>query len=72
MLNAMKGKRLNLWMPEGWDEKIKDLMDYLESQGVDLRDKNRDTLSQSALFRYLVKSNLKELGKWTPDDDKLK
>lgn len=63
MTLVMKGKRLNLWMPEGWDEKIKELMDYLEAQGVDLRDKNRDTLSQSALFRYLVEKEMKRMGK---------
>ena len=60
---SMKGKRLNVWLPEGYDEKIKELLDRLDTQGVDLRDPKRDMLSQSALFRYLIDEQLKKMGK---------
>jgi hypothetical protein len=61
MLNV-KGKRLNVWLPEGYDEKIKELLDLLDKQGVDLRDSKKGGLSQSALIRHLVDEARKKAG----------
>lgn len=60
---SVKGKRLNVWLPDGYDEKIQDLLKRLDDSGVDLRDPKRDMLSQSALFRYLIDEQLKKMGK---------
>lgn len=61
MLNV-KGKRLNIWLTADYDEKIRELLEYLNAQGVDLRDPKKGALSQSALFRYLVDEARKKAG----------
>lgn len=50
---ALKGKYINLWLPEGYRQRIVLLMDMLTTRGVDLRDQ-RGNNSISALLRYLV------------------
>jgi hypothetical protein len=61
---SMKGKRLNLWLPDGYDEKIKELLDMFDAQGVDVRDpKKPDNLSQSAMIRHLIDEALKKAGR---------
>lgn len=61
---SMKGKRLNLWLPEGYDEKIKELLDIFDTQGIDVRDpKKPDNLSQSAMIRHLIDEALKKAGR---------
>lgn len=61
---AVKGKRLNLWLPgDEWEDKINELMAYLDSQGVNLQDPKKGGYSQSALFRHLVEEALKNVKK---------
>lgn len=55
---AKNGKPLNLWLPEGYDEKINQLVLLLSERGVDLTDPNRGVPSKSALFRHLIDEQL--------------
>lgn len=61
-MQAVKGKRLNVWLPDGYDEKLRELLEYLDGQGVDLRDPKKGALSQSALIRHLVDEARKKAG----------
>jgi len=59
----MKGKRLNVWLQDGYDEKIQELLELLDQQGVNLRDSKKGGLSQSALIRHLIDEALKKAGR---------
>lgn len=60
---TMKGKPLNIWLPDGYDEKVKELLDYLDNKGIDLHDpKKPDSLSKSAMIRHLIDEALERAG----------
>lgn len=63
-MSLVKGKRLNVWLQDGYDDKIQELLKLLDEQGVDLRDpKKPENLSQSALLRHLIDEALKKAGR---------
>jgi hypothetical protein len=55
-----QGGKLNVYLPAGY---MNQLLDMLDEQGVDVRDKNRpENLSKSKLIKYLVDEELKRHG----------
>lgn len=59
-----QGGKLNVYLPAGYIARIEQLLEILDSRGVDVRDKNRPTnLSKSKLIQYLVNEELKRHGK---------
>jgi hypothetical protein len=58
-----QGGKLNVYLPAGYIGRMNQLLDMLDEQGVDVRDKNRpENLSKSKLIKYLVDEELKRHG----------
>lgn len=59
-----QGGKINLYLPAGYLAKIDELLDILDSQGIDVRDVNRPTnKSKSKLFQYLIDAALERHSK---------
>ena len=53
------GRKITLYLPDGFYERIEDCIELLAEEGVDVTDEKRGHPSISKMFRYLVDEALK-------------